>query len=175
MVYVIFSMGWVRVSSYSVLGRLRSSSQLVAYEIVIFLIVLLVVIYNSSWSFMKIDFNRIYLLDVFIIWLMIILVETNRSPFDFAEGERELVSGFNIEYGAVIFAFIFISEYGIIIVFSWLTRVFFIYGVFFLLVILYVVLVRGFIPRSRYDISINICWKFLFILLSILFLKVFIL
>jgi len=113
--------------------------------------------------------------DIFIIWLMIILVETNRRPFDFAEGERELVSGFNIEYGAVIFAFIFISEYGMIIVFSWLTSVLFFYNVFFIIVVLYVVLVRGFIPRSRYDILMNVCWKFLFIVLSILFLKVFIL
>jgi len=49
---------------------------------------------------------------------MVVLVETNRSPYDFAEGESELVSGYNIEYIGVLFAFMFISEYGIIIIFS---------------------------------------------------------
>lgn len=59
-----------------------------------------------------------YILDLFVIWLLILLVETNRSPYDFAEGERELVSGYNIEYIGVLFAYIFISEYGILIFFS---------------------------------------------------------
>jgi len=57
-------------------------------------------------------------LDLFVIWLLILLVETNRSPYDFAEGERELVSGYNIEYIGVLFAFIFLSEYGILVFFS---------------------------------------------------------
>jgi len=88
---------------------------------------------------------------------MVILVETNRRPFDFAEGESELVSGFNIEYGAVLFALIFISEYGMIIIFSWLTSLMFLNENFFVIIILYIVLVRGFIPRRRYDILMNVC------------------
>jgi NADH-ubiquinone oxidoreductase chain 1 len=54
-----------------------------------------------------------------------LLVETNRRPYDFAEGERELVSGYNIEYIGVLFAYIFIAEYGILVFFRWLTRVIF--------------------------------------------------
>jgi NADH-ubiquinone oxidoreductase chain 1 len=53
------------------------------------------------------------------------LVETNRSPYDFAEGERELVSGYNIEYIGVLFAYIFIAEYGILVFFRWVTSVMF--------------------------------------------------
>jgi NADH-ubiquinone oxidoreductase chain 1 len=64
-------------------------------------------------------------LDIFVIWLLILLVETNRRPYDFAEGESELVSGYNIEYIGVLFAYIFISEYGILVFFSWVTRVIF--------------------------------------------------
>jgi len=60
----------------------------------------------------------VYLFDLFIVWLIVLLVETNRSPYDFAEGERELVSGFNIEYIGVLFAYIFISEYGMLVFFS---------------------------------------------------------
>jgi NADH-ubiquinone oxidoreductase chain 1 len=53
-----------------------------------------------------------------VIWLLILLVETNRRPYDFAEGERELVSGYNIEYIGVLFAYMFIAEYGILVFFS---------------------------------------------------------
>jgi NADH-ubiquinone oxidoreductase chain 1 len=58
------------------------------------------------------------MLDIIVLWFTVVLVETNRSPYDFAEGERELVSGHNVEYIGVLFAFISISEYGLIIIFS---------------------------------------------------------
>jgi len=97
------------------------------------------------------------LFDLFIIWLLILLVETNRRPYDFAEGESELVSGFNIEYIGVLFAYIFISEYGILIFFSWVTRVVFLGFYNFWLILIFLIVVRGFIPRSRYDILISNC------------------
>jgi len=106
---------------------------------------------------------------------MVVLVETNRRPYDFAEGERELVSGYNIEYIGVLFAFMFISEYGIIVIFSWIRRVIVGKGVIFILFLILILIVRGFIPRSRYDILIMVCWKFLFIILSLLVVKVLIL
>lgn len=64
-----------------------------------------------------------------MIWLVSCLAETNRSPFDFSEGESELVSGFNIEYGGVYFAFIFMAEYGIIIIMAYIRVVIFMGGV----------------------------------------------
>jgi len=64
------------------------------------------------------SFSIWYIRDLFIVWLLILLVETNRSPYDFAEGESELVSGYNIEYIGVLFAYMFIAEYGILIFFS---------------------------------------------------------
>lgn len=67
---------------------------------------------------------------MFLIWLVSCLAETNRSPFDFAEGESELVSGFNVEYGGFGFSFIFISEYGLIIFMCMMVVIFFIGGVY---------------------------------------------
>jgi len=167
-VYVLFILGWRRENVYGVLGGLRSSSQMVAYEIIIFFIIILVVVYYCSWNLLNFSFRIFYLLDLFVIWLLILLVETNRSPYDFAEGERELVSGFNIEYMGVLFAYIFISEYGILVFFSWVTRVIFLGFYNFWVILLFIVLVRGFIPRSRYDILIANCWKFMFIVLRFL-------
>jgi NADH-ubiquinone oxidoreductase chain 1 len=91
---------------------------MVAYEIIIFFMLILIVIYFYRWNLYNFKFNIIYILDLFVLWLLILLVETNRRPYDFAEGERELVSGYNIEYIGVLFAYIFIAEYGILIFFS---------------------------------------------------------
>jgi NADH-ubiquinone oxidoreductase chain 1 len=172
-VYVLFILGWRSENVYGVLGGLRRSSQIVAYEIIIFFILILIVIYFNSWNLYFYHYSILYLFDLFIIWLLVLLVETNRRPYDFAEGERELVSGYNIEYIGVLFAYIFISEYGILIFFRWVTRVIFIGWYNFWLILIFLVVVRGFIPRRRYDILIRNCWKFLFMILRFLIFKFF--
>ena len=172
-VYILFMLGWRSENVYGVLGGLRSSSQIVAYEIIIFFILILVVIYYSRWNLINFKFSIFYLFDLFVIWLLILLVETNRSPYDFAEGERELVSGYNIEYIGVLFAYIFISEYGMLVFFSWVTSVMFLGFYNFWLILIFLVVVRGFIPRRRYDILISNCWKFIFIVLRFLIFKFF--
>lgn len=172
-VYVLFMLGWRRENVYGVLGGLRRSSQIIAYEIIIFFIIILIAIYYIRWNFYNYSFSVYYILDLFVIWLLILLVETNRRPYDFAEGERELVSGYNIEYMGVLFAYIFIAEYGILVIFSWITRVIFLGFYNFWLVLLFLVLVRSFIPRRRYDILISNCWKFIFIVLRFLIFKFF--
>ena len=172
-VYVLFILGWRRENVYGVLGGLRSSSQIIAYEIIIFFVIILIVIFHISWNLWDFNFSVWYLFDIFIIWLLILLVETNRSPYDFAEGERELVSGYNIEYIGVLFAYIFIAEYGILVFFRWVTSVMFLTSYIFWLVLLFLIIVRGFIPRRRYDILISNCWKFIFIVLRFLIFKFF--
>jgi len=172
-VYVLFILGWRRENVYGVLGGLRSSSQIVAYEIIIFFIMILVAIYYSSWNIINYKFSSWYILDLFVIWLLILLVETNRRPYDFAEGESELVSGYNIEYIGVLFAYIFIAEYGMLVFFSWVTRVLFLGYYNFWLVLIFLIVVRGFVPRRRYDILISNCWKFIFIVLRFLMFKFF--
>lgn len=172
-VYLLFILGWGRENVYGVLGGLRRSSQIVAYEVVMFFILILLVIYHISWDLSKFSFNFFFVLDLFVIWLIILLVETNRRPYDFAEGERELVSGYNIEYLGVLFAYIFIREYGILVFFSWVTRIMFMSVIWFWGVLFFLIVVRGFVPRRRYDISISNCWKFIFILLRFLIFKFF--
>lgn len=98
-----------------------------------------------------------------LVWVVTTLAETNRSPFDFAEGESELVSGFNIEYGGGGFALIFMAEYGRILVMSILTGIFFFgasnFGIsfdFFLVIkgfffAFFFLWARGRLPRMRYD------------------------
>ncbi len=172
-VYVLFILGWRSENVYGVSGGLRSSSQIIAYEIIIFFIIILLVLYYASWNLLNFSFSFYYIFDLLIIWLLILLVETNRRPYDFAEGERESVSGYNIEYIGVLFAYIFIAEYGILVFFSWVTRVIFMGYYYFWLILIFLIIIRGFIPRRRYDILISNCWKFLFIILRFLMFKFF--
>lgn len=172
-VYVLFMLGWRRENVYGVLGGLRRSSQIVAYEIIMFFLIILVVIYYSRWNLYNYSFSVWYILDLLVIWLLILLVETNRRPYDFAEGERELVSGYNIEYIGVLFAYIFIAEYGMLVFFSWVTRVIFLGFYNFWVVLLFLIVVRGFVPRRRYDILMSNCWKFIFMVLRFLMFKFF--
>jgi NADH-ubiquinone oxidoreductase chain 1 len=114
-----------------------------------------------------------------IIWIVSSLAETNRTPFDFAEGESELVSGFNIEYGAGGFALIFLAEYARILFISILFSLLFLGSsslsfIFFLklnFIAFLFIWVRGAFPRYRYDKLIYIAWKsYLPISLNLLFL-----
>lgn len=172
-VYVLFMLGWRRENVHGVLGGLRRSSQIIAYEIIIFFVIILIVIFHMSWNLWDFNFSVWYLFDIFVIWLLILLVETNRSPYDFAEGERESVSGYNIEYIGVLFAYIFIAEYGILVFFRWVTAVMFFTSYSFWIVLIFLIVVRGFVPRRRYDILISNCWKFIFIVLRFLIFKFF--
>lgn len=99
------------------------------------------------------------------MWLVCILAETNRAPFDFVEGESELVSGFNVEYGGVGFSIIFIAEYRMVLFMGVLTSVVFLGGLYFgvlfncfirFLVVSFVVLCRGGLPRYRYDLLMGL-------------------
>lgn len=99
------------------------------------------------------------------------MAETNRAPFDLAEGESELVSGFNIEYGGGEFAFLFIAEYGSILLMGLLTCSLFVgrflglFGLFGIIKFLFLVClflwVRGSFPRVRYDVLMSLTWKYM--------------
>lgn len=165
-VYSILGVGWGSNSIYSTLGCYRAVAQTISYEVRLALILLGVVVlvgdYNlvSSWDFSLVKLGLLSLL--LWLWILSCLAETNRSPFDFAEGESELVSGFNIEYGAGGFALIFISEYANIIFMSLISCYLFLS--FNLLlglmsVIFFFLWVRGAFPRYRYDKLMMLAWR----------------
>lgn len=165
-IYFILYMGWSRGSSFSILGSYRSSAQRVSYEVVLILCILILCFYLMSLSFFILlnPFRTIFVfLGVSIMWLLSCLAERNRSPFDFVEGESELVSGFNTELSGGLFSLIFIREYRSIIFLCFLTclvffnRTFmFVFSVF--LIFLYV-WVRCSFPRLRYDYFLIFGWK----------------
>merc|ERR1712020_845505 len=109
--------GWSSNRKYALLGGVRGVAQTISYEIRLALILLIFLIYNCTYSIEVFITHSIYISFVIlspiilIFWVISCLAETNRTPFDFSEGESELVSGFNIEYGSGGFALIFIAEY----------------------------------------------------------------
>nr|YP_010311852.1 NADH dehydrogenase subunit 1 [Leptocorisa costalis]UNA68836.1 NADH dehydrogenase subunit 1 [Leptocorisa costalis] len=172
-VYGIMLSGWSSNSKYALLGSLRAMAQTVSYEVSMAMILLCLFIFVFGYNFVNF---MIYQSDVwffffsvplFFCWLSSCLAETNRAPFDFAEGESELVSGFNVEYSSGGFAFIFLSEYMNIIFMSVLTIVLFfgcdIYSIMFYLsvgfVIFWFIWVRATLPRFRYDKLMYLTWK----------------
>ena len=172
-VYGIMIAGWSSNSNYALLGRLRSVAQTISYEVrlVLILIRFLFLIYRFDiFDILKYqEFVWFFFLDfpLVIIWIVTCLAETNRTPFDFAEGESELVSGFNVEYRSGGFAIIFLAEYSNILFIRILRRFIFIGGnlnnLTFFLKLRYLrffwVWVRGTLPRYRYDKLINLAWK----------------
>ena len=161
-VYSTLLAGWRSVSKFASLGRIRSCRQSISYEVGMALFFISIILFYCS---IKIRFfssfgNYLILFPIFIIWFLSCIAETNRAPFDFREGERELISGFNIEFGAITFTLLFLAEYGIIIFFSIFSSfLFFSINLFIRFLIVFVfILIRSVFPRFRYDKLIKITW-----------------
>lgn len=151
--------GWRSTSKFGSIGAIRSCSQSVSYEIaLIFLLFIFLIIGSSTRRINKI--NLWLAVWVFpLVWLRCV-AETNRAPFDFREGERELISGFNVEFGAASFVLLFLAEYGIILFFSFFLATLFKNNSFFfsVCIILSFIFIRRVYPRFRYDMLIKITW-----------------
>nr|AXS65680.1 NADH dehydrogenase subunit 1 [Cucujoidea sp. 40 KM-2017] len=172
-VYTVMMAGWSSNSAYSLLGSLRSVAQTISYEVSMFLILLSFILLTLSLNFLSFyyfQFNVWFMFVSFplmIMWLVSSLAETNRTPFDFAEGESELVSGFNVEYSSGGFALIFLAEYSNILFMSMLLSLVFLGAkmnsiVFFIQIVFISFLwiwVRGTLPRFRYDKLMYMSWK----------------
>jgi len=174
-VYTSLLTGVNSFSKFALVGGIRASAQTVSYEICLAISVFSFLV---IWSTFSLSFSGFSFWIYFIYWFIIVISETNRAPFDFAEGERELISGFNIEFGRSGFVFLFLGEYGIILFLSFFG--FFIVGFirFLTTAILsfLVILIRSTLPRFRYDFLIGLSWFFLLpisilIFFSILFIK----
>jgi len=132
--YGILLAGWSANSKYAFLGSLRSTAQLISYELILSSAILLVILLTGSLNLtVNIEAQRsiwfiVPLLPVFIIFFIGSVAETNRAPFDLAEAESELVSGFMTEHAAVVFVFFFLAEYGSIVLICILTTILFLGG-----------------------------------------------
>nr|YP_009469581.1 NADH dehydrogenase subunit 1 [Pseudocercospora mori]AVE15091.1 NADH dehydrogenase subunit 1 [Pseudocercospora mori] len=132
--YGILLAGWSANSKYAFLGSLRSTAQLISYELILSSAILLVVLLTGSLNLtVTIEAQRAIwfimpLFPIFIIFFIGSVAETNRAPFDLAEAESELVSGFMTEHAAVIFVFFFLAEYGSIVLICILNTMLFLGG-----------------------------------------------
>jgi len=195
--YGIIFAGWSSNSKYAFLGGLRSTAQMISYEICLSFIFLTVVVLSQSIDLKEIVFIQTQcwfifpLLPLWFIFIICCLAETNRAPFDLPEAEAELVAGYNVEYSAIPFAMFFLGEYSNIIALSALSTIFFFggwlpffnmyfipgYVWFSIKISLHVFLfvwVRATFPRYRYDQLMKLGWKILLPLtLSIFFLVIF--
>lgn len=182
-VYSVVLAGWSSNSKYTFLGGLRSCAQMISYEISISIILIPIFLSANSLNFIKIVNYQEYvwfigpLFPLSIMFLISIVAETNRTPFDLPEAEAELVAGFNLEYSSIIFAFFFLAEYSNIILMStiytllflggWLSPIdkFLIQNSFcwvvlkLIVVCMFFVHIRGNLPRYRYDQLMFIGWK----------------
>ena len=184
-VYGIIMAGWASNSKYAFLGALRSAAQMVSYEVSMGLVIISVLITVGSLNLTDIVLKQkeavwfiIPHFPMFIIFVVSILAETNRAPFDMAESESELVAGYNVEYSAMTFALFFLGEYANMILMSAMASVLFLGGwlplpylgwlpipgiIWFVLkicAVLFVFLwVRATFPRYRYDQLMRLGWK----------------
>nr|ASL24561.1 NADH dehydrogenase subunit 1 [Pachyta bicuneata] len=172
-VYTVMLAGWSSNSNYSLLGSLRAVAQTISYEVSLALILLSFLFLILSLDLMIMCKYQEYIWFIFFLlplcfmWLVSSLAETNRTPFDFAEGESELVSGFNVEYSSGGFAMIFLAEYASILFMSMLSVIMFLGGNlmtwdFFIkmgLLAFFWIWVRGTLPRFRYDKLMYLAWK----------------
>jgi NADH-quinone oxidoreductase subunit H len=182
-VYGIILSGWSSNSKYAFLGSLRSSAQMISYEIFLALIFLAVLLLVNSLNLAEIvraqttSWLMAPLLPLAVVFFISILAETNRAPFDLPEAEAEIVAGYNIEYSSMTFALFFLGEYGNMLVLSYMMALLFmggwtsslplIPGSFIIgfkacMVAFMIIFVRGNFPRYRYDQLMSIgCEAFL--------------
>ncbi len=195
-VYGVIIAGWASNSKYAFLGAMRSSAQTISYEIAMGFALVGVVMVSGSLNFTEIvaaqatgiaggsifSWNWLPLFPLFIVYLISAVAETNRAPFDVAEGESEIVAGFHVEYSGFAFALFFLAEYIFMILIAALTALMFLGGwlspfpqswgfigtpsavwMFIkMAMILYGYLwIRATFPRYRYDQIMRLGWKIL--------------
>jgi NADH-quinone oxidoreductase subunit H len=182
-VYGIIIAGWASNSKYAFLGAIRSSAQMISYEVSIGLIIISVVLSAGSLNLKEIVLaqeNHWFALmhfPMFILFFISALAETNRLPFDLPEAESELVAGYNVEYSSMPFSMFFLGEYANMILISAFASILFLGGwlspfeclnfipapiwlmakIFFLLFCF--IWVRATLPRYRYDQLMRLGWK----------------
>jgi len=136
-VYGVIIAGWAANSKYAFLGAMRSAAQMVAYEIAMGFALVGVLMATGSMNLGKIvetqaggvgSWNWLWLFPLLVVYFVSGVAETNRAPFDVAEGESEIVAGFHVEYSGIAFALFFLAEYANMILISALTAVFFFGG-----------------------------------------------
>jgi NADH-quinone oxidoreductase subunit H len=183
-VYGIIIAGWASNSKYAFLGSLRSSAQMISYEVSLSLLILPVIMLAGSFNFEEIVIAQhkfgwfaFPLLPCMILFFVSMLAETNRAPFDLPEAEAELVAGYNVEYSSIIFAMFFLGEYSNMLLMSTIMVLLFFGGwlpifdtlnyisgsFYFSLKIVFIcflfILVRAALPRFRYDQLMDLGWK----------------
>ena len=186
-VYGIIMAGWSSNSKYAFLGAIRSSAQMISYEVSIGLVLITVLITAGSLNLSDIVMSQMHmplaeqllLLPMAVVFFISALAETNRLPFDLPEAEAELVAGYNVEYSSMAFALFFLGEYANMILISGMMSILFLGGWlppfgmqaltfipgmiwFFLKIaaVLFVFLwVRASFPRYRYDQLMRLGWK----------------
>ena len=197
-VYGVIVAGWASNSKYALLGAMRSAAQIVAYEIAMGFALVCVLMMSGSLNLSAIvdaqrtqfgilGWNLIPLFPMFVVYFISAVAETNRAPFDVAEGESEIVAGFHVEYSGTAFAVFFLAEYANMILVSALAVLMFLGGwlspvavipdgfiwfaaktAFLLFCFLWI---RATFPRYRYDQIMRLGWK-VFIPLTIVWLLV---
>ena len=184
-VYGVIMAGWASNSRYAFLGGLRSASQMVSYEVSMGLVIVTVLLCVGSLNLTEIVMADrpwwmvIMLFPMLIVFLVSILAETNRAPFDLPEGESELSGGYMVEYSAFAFALFFLGEYANMILMSAMTTILFLGGwkvpfgleflsfvpgfIWFALkvcsVLFFFIWARASFPRYRYDQLMRLGWK----------------
>nr|YP_010503043.1 NADH dehydrogenase subunit 1 [Oeneis buddha]UXD78911.1 NADH dehydrogenase subunit 1 [Oeneis buddha] len=172
-VYTIMIAGWSSNTNYSLLGGLRAVAQTISYEVSLILLmmssIILILGFNlvGFMNYQELVWFIFMMFPLSLCFMSSLMAEVNRTPFDFAEGESELVSGFNIEYSSGGFALIFLAEYSSILFMSLLFIIMYMGGyslnlIFYLKLVMISFLfiwVRGTLPRYRYDKLMYLCWK----------------
>ena len=166
-VYSVLMGGWASNNRYSYIGGIRAAAQMVSYELSVGLVVICVVICAGIFSMVEVIMGQrvwylVGMMPLGVMYYVSMLAETMRVPFDLTEAESELISGYNVEYGGMLFGVWFIAEYAHIVLMGYMGMVLFLggVGVWKLVITLYVVVwVRGSLPRVRYDQLMGLLWK----------------
>jgi NADH-quinone oxidoreductase subunit H len=187
-VYGVIIAGWASNSKFAFLGAIRSSAQMISYELSIGVIVVIIALTTGSLNLIDIVeaqrhrplWLELLLAPMMIVFFIALLAETNRHPFDLPEAESELVAGYNVEYSSMSFALFFLGEYANMILTSAMTTIFFLGGylpifglhslgihgvIWFSLKVAFLLFcfiwIRATLPRYRYDQLMTIGWKIL--------------
>lgn len=159
--YIMLLIGWGSLNKYAYLGRRRRLSQILSFEVRLALVLIISFLLKKkiAWRFLD-KIPSFFRFVTQFIFLFLILLDIQRSPADLAEGERELVRGYNTEFIRILFVLIFLSEYSSLLLMSIIFLILWksINFLNLIIVILILILIRRCFPRVRYDHLINSIW-----------------